>query len=299
MTENETQQNPAAAATPPELRLTCPPFDPARLRRQMALDAAYRWGVFIVVVVVLSLGSVLDPSAGHLALLVLVGMVAAWFWLSINSARAMALVNQASLLIEQDPIRAETLLAQALKRWPMQRPLRIMLYHRLAVLRHRQQHYAEAAAIGQELLTFNLAGAERGAGAGWLAGFFSRRGMGPLRANLLLMVVECRLYLRDLGGAYQGLMELHGASLGLLESLQRMALQTRYEIMAGYYPAALADLPHKIQMAELMPPAHCGAMHAMLAVAARAVGKEDLATWLRQRTELLCTPEQLRALGVE
>src|SRR5690606_3974932 len=96
------------------------------------------------------------------------------------------------------------------------------------------------------------------------------------------------------------LMPLAMMPLPLVEQMQRMALQTQYEVMLGYDARALHDLDRKLALAELMPPAPSGAWHADLAVAAERAEQSDLAAWLRHRAQLLCDPrqwEQLHAGG--
>jgi hypothetical protein len=182
-------------------------------------------------------------------------------------------------MADQDPVGAEAILAAALQRKPLHRVLRLMLYHRLAVLRHRQERWGEAAAISQAVLRYRLGPA------------------GAVRVHLLFLLVESRLNARDLAGAHAGLLELHAMPLGLAEVLQRTALQTRYEVAAGYDDQALSNLESKVQAAELMPALQSGGLHALLAEAAQHRGQMDLATWLQRRAELLLNPQELVRAG--
>jgi hypothetical protein len=182
--------------------------------------------------------------------------------------------------IEQNPAAGEPVLAQLVGKRALPRGIRLALMHRWAVLRHRQERYGESAAIAQTLLRLPRLG---------LAG--------PPRAHLLLMLVEARLELREPGGAWPGLCELARTPLSLHEALQRLGLQTRYQVMVGQDAAALHQLREKVALAELMPAAPCGAFHALLATAAERLGRENDRRWLRERVELLCTAEQIEALG--
>jgi len=85
--------------------------------------------------------------------------------------------------------------------------------------------------------------------------------------------------------------------LGLIDSLQRLSLQTQYEVAIGADAAALGGLRQKVELSELMPAAQCGAMHALLAIASQRRGQHEVAQWLRRRAELLCTAEQLAGMG--
>ncbi len=255
-----------------------PPFSPDLFFREMRLDAWLRWsvaGAVIVAVGFLIVSGLADTFAGMvLAMLLILG----WVAVSSISAGVFRALPGLTAMIGQDPSAAESALAQQIRRRPLMRWVRLMLYHRLASIRHRQQRFAESAAICQAVLTQPLgpASAQRG--------------------RLLLMLTEARLQCRDLYGAYRSLCELHHQRLGLVESLQRLAIQTRYEVLAGHDRAALSNTRQKLLMAELMPPVHCGAMHAMLTTAAARTGQDELADWLWRRSLLLCGAQQLDRL---
>lgn len=276
--------SPSQPSAPPPP--ACPPFSPGAMRWQIVRDTTLRWGIIVAVgfcfVISSYWGAVNTQAAGLLVLLA----VGAWIGLGVVSARVWQQLPRISVLLDHDPASAEAMIALALRRLALQRSVRLMLYHRLAVLRHRQQRFPEAAAICAAVLAYPMG---RGIAPG------GNGGMDEAKAHLLLIMVESRLQTRDLAGAYHGLAQLHAMRLGLIESLQKLGLQLRYEVTAGHDAAALADLHRKIELAELMPGPQCGGVHAMLAFAARRAGQEDVYRWLRARAELLCTPEQLQA----
>ena len=82
-------------------------------------------------------------------------------------------------------------------------------------------------------------------------------------------------------------------SLSLQETLQLLALQTRYEVICGHDQHALQDVHRKVELSELMPASQCAAVHATLASAAQRQQHSQLANWLRRRAELLAAPAQL------
>jgi hypothetical protein len=118
-----------------------------------------------------------------------------------------------------------------------------------------------------------------------------------VRAHLLLLAAESYLITGRLEPAHTALRQLQALRLNLVESLQRMALQTRYEISAGQDDQALHALDSKIEQAELMPAAQCGALHAMFAIAARRARQTPLADWLQRRAELICGRESLEEIA--
>jgi hypothetical protein len=205
-------------------------------------------------------------------------MSVGWLGVSLISAKAWRRVVPILAMIDSSPELAEQEIASSLRRRPLHKPVRLMLYHRLAVLRHRQEQFSEVAAICRAVLA-------RRSGA-----------VKQVQAHLLLMMTESHLAINDLWGAYQALSELWRLPLGLTESLQRLALQTRYLVECGYDQHALEGLERKVPLIELMPAAQCGALHAILALAARRAQRHTLSEWLWRRAQLLCTPEQLAQL---
>ena len=269
---------PSDAAPEP---VTCRAFDPRVMDRQLQVDALIRGALVaavLVVIVGVSMWQAVSESASGLSGLLVVLVIALWMLTSYRSARAWQQLRRLTPLLDQNPVAAESLLAQTIGKWPLHRPVRLMLYHRLAVLRHRQHGYAETAAICQCVLSYRLGSA------------------GRVRPHLLLMLAESHLYCRDLWGAWSALSGLHHCKLSVAESLQRTALQTRYEVEAGYDATAMQQLHQKVAMAELMPAPQCAAVHAMLATAAQRSEQTHVADWLRQRAQLLADPEQLSRL---
>ncbi|NJL30634.1 MAG: hypothetical protein HC898_02805 [Phycisphaerales bacterium] len=253
----------------------------------------------LVLLVLLILGGSILPLSGIPmgGPLLLVALLGGWMWMTFNSNRAGQMLLQATFALTVNLADTESILAQALSRWPMQRSIRLLLYHRLASLRHRQGRFAEAATISRCLLQYNLAAFDRSSpGAMALLQPQDRRHvLGPVQAHLLLLLAESSLQVGDLHSAHAALWQLHQGRLGVQETLQRLAIQTRYELMAGQHHAAVQLLARKVQWAELMPAAQSGAVHAMLAQAAQQVGMHQAASWLWERANLLCTPQQLQS----
>lgn len=273
---------PDATESPATRRL--PPFAPSAFMWQLRRDAWVRRAIIAAVLVVFAglsvpmlqqaggrAQAVLDSTLTLPAVLLAIG---AWLFLSMRSASVTRSLPEVSALIDANPDVAEGALADLLARKPLFRWVRLLLYHRLAVLRHRQRRFAEAAAVSQSVLAEPMGVAAQ------------------TRPHLLLILAESRLECRDVHGAYWALTQLYWTRLGLVEALQRLALQTRYEVMIGHDTAALRAVANKVEMAELMPAPQCGALHAMLAVAASRTEQTALAGWLWQRVDLLCEPAQ-------
>ncbi len=254
------------------------PFRAQTLAWELGRDAFLRGAVLLAVVAAAVFVIVYDGTADLWTSLAVLTVFFTWLGMGAVSASVSRRLPQVAALTETGPDQAEAMITQALRRRGLLRWVRLMVYHRLAVLRHRQRRYEETAAICAAVLRHPLGPGE------------------SARAHLLLMLAESRLQLSDPEGAWPVLLELYATRLSLVEALQRMALQTRYEVVVGHHAAAMHAADRKIGLAELMPGPQCGAMHAMLATAARATRHEDLAGWLWRRAELLCSPDQLRRL---
>jgi len=259
------------------------PFDSAQFADHMAKDDTLR-SLLIAGAITATAVTVFLPGlgvvSGFIAPAVMVGL---WLWLSTTTARAARTINASTPLMRTDPAQAEAMIDQSLRYRPVMRWVRLLAYHRLAGLRHQQRRFTESAAISLCLLNQRLKGPSA-----------------AVRPNLLLMLAEAQMELGNLPGAYHALAHLHQTRLSLSQALQRLAIQTRYELAVGAYEAALNRSRSKVQLAELMPVVHCAAMHAMLATAAHQRGHEKLAGWLWERTRLLAPPgliEQLERGG--
>jgi len=255
-----------------------PNFNPKRFAWELARDAAMRW-VVVVAVVLLMVGLfVRDAGGSVVSLIAAVVVIGGWIGMSLVSAKVTRDLPELTAMVDRDPAVAEDALVELLERKPLLRWLRLLLYHRLAAVRHHQQRYAETVMICRGILSYPLGPAE------------------PARAHLLLLLTESSLAIGDVYGAYHALAGLAHAKLSLTEALQRLALQTRYEAMIGADDAALWALDHKLALAELMPAPQCGSMHALLARSADRAGRDDLAGRLWSRAELLCAPPHLDAM---
>ena len=249
-------------------------FDPEHFAKQVALDNMMR-GLLIAGVVAAMLLTLVLPGmaivSGLIAPAIALGL---WLWLSVSTARVARSLATFGDLMASEPNQAEDALVELLKVRPVMRWARILSYHRLAGLRHLQRRFTETASICLCLLNQPLKGPAAAA-----------------RPHLLLMLAEAQLEVGNLPGAYHALAHLQQTKLGLAQSLQRLAIQTRYELSAGAYDSAMHRARAKVELAELMPAKHCAAMHAMLATAAQRSGQTQHSNWLWQRTRLLAGPK--------
>lgn len=263
--------------------LRCPPFQPDNLIRQLMWDTAARWLLFVLVIVLL-LPSFLATQYGPdlvpptVTVLFTTFVVVAWVWMGTVSRRAAEQLMRATAVLEQDSVTAESHLAEGMRRRPIGRSIRLLLFHRLAVLRHRQGNFFEAGVIAQTMLALSL------------------RSVDHIRTHLLLLLAESQMRCGNPQTAHDAMRQLHARKLQLVESLQLLALQTQYEVSLGYHADALSNLPEKIRLSQIMPGPQSGALHAMLATSAKQMQRNELADWLDRRAKLLCSDKQLEEL---
>lgn len=247
--------------------------------RQLAIDLAFRWSLLAAAVVAF-LGSELAAglSLGVAFQAALLAVLILWVLTSLRNARTLAAFPAIDARLAHDPDAAQTELRRLLARAPLAPTTRIHLYHRLAAAQHHAGRFHHAGLLAAGLLSRPLAGAQ------------------AIRPDLLILLAECRLRLGDLHAAYPALLALASSPLTLHQRMQRLALQTHYELACGYDHAALVRLADKLALAELMPPRHSATVHALFALAARRARREDLEPFLTDRARLLCTPDQLQSV---
>lgn len=267
----------AEASSQTMMLRTVPPFNERRLAWDRGLDLAMWWTGLVGLVAALGFVIFWSQTAGWGTLAVVMLVMIGWFMLNLQSAKVNQQLPTITALIDADMTMAEHQLAQALNARPLVRWVRSLLYHRLALLRFRQEQYDQTVRICQALLARPLGPAER------------------VRNGLLLTLGDAQLATGDVTGVYHTLNTLAGTKLNLMEHLGKLSLQTRYEMLTEQYEAMLADGAYRVQQAELMSGVNCGAMHAVMAVAAEQVGDESFARWLNRRAQLLLTPEQLES----
>ncbi|MBI1375153.1 MAG: hypothetical protein GC159_20735 [Phycisphaera sp.] len=195
-----------------------------------------------------------------------------WVVAMFHSARSARLVQQAASLVASNAPGdvAESALRAAGDRFTVHRAVRVLYYHHLAILRHRQRRFAESAAIAAALLAHP-----------------DIRLSATQRHHLLLMLTESLLQFNDLNGAHACLMQLHAEPLPLSERVQRLGMQLIYESRCGLDRHALSSLDGKLDMLDLMAPTAAAVCHQHLGWSAQRTGHADLAAWLHERARLL------------
>jgi hypothetical protein len=248
----------------------------ARLRRDLTLAMLIRWGLVAGVLLALLMEGVgLKWISGTLVLAVVGGV---WIYLSYRSMRGSRFVAESPQLIAAGMYeRAEEHIDEAIRSFSLFRHVKLRALHHLAVLRHAQRRWADAALLCRALLGERL---------GSLAG---------LTRSAKLMLADALLEVGDVRGAYEVLQGLYQQRLSLSEALELTAVQTDYLARVGAWQRMLEGLRRKVDLSELMPAERSARVQAQLALAARRSGHGDWENFLRRRAELLADVNDLVA----
>jgi hypothetical protein len=246
----------------------------ARFRRDVTLgavlNAALLGGVFVCVL----LGGAFNSRYGDVLVLMVLGVV--WLTLGYQSMKGSRLAAGSPALIATGQFDlAEYQIEEALRTFSLFRTSKLLSLHHLAVLRHAQRRWSDAAELCSALL---------------------RQRLGSLRGvsrQSRLILAESLLELGDLRGAYGAIAELYRERLSLAEAMKLLAVQLDYLWRVHAWEAMLEGLASRVQLAELMDSASSARTQALLALAARKAGKADWSDYLRRRAELLADIDQL------
>jgi hypothetical protein len=246
----------------------------ARLRRDLVLgslvNAAFLASVFICVLIGASIENALVD------LVLLVALAATWTALGFRSMRGSRLVAGSPQLIAAGEFdQAETQIDQALRSFSLFRTSKLLSLHHLALLRHAQKRFADAAELCRALLKQRLGG------------------LRGLSRQSRLILADSLLELGDLRGSYESISALYQERLTLAEALRLLAVQLDYGWRVNAWASMLEGVQTKVQLAELMNTPAAARTQALLALAARRMGRTEWEIWLRRRVELLVDVRKL------
>jgi hypothetical protein len=227
--------------------------------------------------------SLAGPAFGiHVdATIALMVVGAVWMVLSWRSIRGSRLAAASPSLIAAGRFdAAEEKITGSLRSFSLSRKVKLLGLHHLAVLRHAQRRWQDAAMLCNALL-----GQRKGRGAD----------ANHLMRSARLMLAESLLELNDLPGTYAAISRLHDQAgtdarrsrMSLPETMHLMLVQLDYESRIGAWAAMMAGLTRKVELAELMPAEGAARTQSLLALAAKRVGRMDWSNWLKRRSELL------------
>ena len=243
-----------------------------RVRRDLTLSMMLKVGLACAAAACLLVG----PAAAQMA--ALLGVASIWVWLSLSSARSSrSSADSASLIAAGQFEEAERNIEQTVRTFSLFRAVKLQALHHLALLRHAQRRWQESALLCRALLGQRLGALQ------------------PLAKPARLLLADSMLEMNDLRGAHEAIAALYNQRLSLPETLTLQAIELDYLARVGAWERIMENLMPRVQLAELMPAASSARAQALIALAARKVGRGDFAEWLRSRARLLADPEKLTA----
>ncbi len=246
-----------------------------QFRRSLTVSAVIRRALICAGAACLMLEMLGQPKIISGAVLMM-GVAGIWLMLSYRSAKGSRLTAITPQLIAAGNLaQAEQIIHHALASFSLFRSVKLRGLHQLAVLRNAQERWAECASLCRELLRHPLGN------------------LAPLSRSTRLMLANSLLQCGDLAAAYQTINSLYSERLSLGEALELTAVQLDYLSRAGHWKEMLQGLRQKLSMIELMPPARSAMCHALLCLAARRLAMNELADWLRLRTQTAGEPAEL------
>ena len=249
----------------------------SRLRRDLTLGSLIKATLLAAGLALPVVLLVYAPQVHSALVLLAVGVV--WLVLSYNSAKTSRIsADSPALIAAGEYEQAEKQIEEALSTFSLFRVVKLQALHHLALLRHAQKRFREAAELCRAVLSHRLGTAAA-----------------PLARPVRLLLADAMLEMDDVRGAYDALGGLYGQRLSLAEVLKLLAAQLDYESRVGAWGRMTHEVMTKVQLAELMPAPAAARTQALLALAARHTGREDFCDWLRARAALLVDPATLVA----
>jgi hypothetical protein len=250
------------------------PVDAAitRVRRDLTLGTMLKVALACAAVACLLLG----PENARIASLLAIGSI--WFWLSLTSARSSrSSAASPSLIAAGQFDEAERNIEQTVRTFSVFRAVKLQSLHHLALLRHAQRRWPESATLCRALLGQRLGPLQ------------------PLAKPASLLLADSMLEMNDLRGTHEAIARVYQQRLSLAETLTLLSIEVDYLARIVAWDRMIDNVMHKVQLAELMPARVSARTQALLALAAKKLGRDDLCDWLRARARLLADTEKLTA----
>lgn len=246
----------------------------ARFHRDLTVGRVLNVALLVGVATCFFLGGIIDSRFADVLLVLVIGVI--WITLGVHSVKGSRLAAGSPSLIAAGQFeQAEHQIEQALRSFSLFRTSKILSLHHLAVLRHAQRRWPDAADLSRALLRQRLGNLNR------------------LSRQSRLILADALLELGDAAGAHQAIAQLYQERLSLAEALNLLGVQLDYLWRIHAWDQMLEGAGAKVQLAELMSAPAAAKAQALLALAAHKRGRRDLADYLRRRVELLVDVDEL------
>jgi len=248
----------------------------ARLRRDLTLGSLIKGAMLGAAMLCIAVEMFTRPGSGFGGSVALAVIGGIWLVLSYRSVKGSRMAAVSPALIAQGNFElAEQHIDEALRSFSLFRGTKLRSLHSLALLRHAQRRWMETVVLCQALLRERL---------GALSG---------ISRSTRLILADSLLHVGDLRTAHEALAGLYAQRLSLGEALELTVVQVDYLSRVGAWSEMIFGVREKVQLAELLGTEASARVQAMLALAAKKVGKQELSDWLKKRAELLIEPGEL------
>ena len=235
----------------------------ARVQRDLWLASAAKVGLLVVAMACLFLP---DRNSNPLTSINTLGLLMVcilWVLLTLSSVKGGQAAHEVdTMLAGGNYDAAEARLQKLLRRFSIYRSTKLMACHKLAILVHARQQFAQSVQICRLLQAQRL---------------------GPVRALAIdseLLLTDALLMLGEMNSSHTHLSRLARYRLNLNQQLTLLPIRLGYELRCGAPDAVLARLETKMHLISLMPPYEAAQSSALLAMAARREGKPLLCKYL-------------------
>lgn len=239
-------------------------------RRWLMLGRAIRIALWAALVAMALLGSYLVVGFPLLAV--------AYVMIMVATTRTTRLALEGSSLIAAGQLDlAEDSVGRSIRGFSVHRDGKALGLQQLAMLRHAQKRWADSAALTRELLARQPA----------------KPSASEMEKQSRLVLVDSLLELGDIQSAGLELARLEQLPLNLKELLSLTALRTDFLARSGEWNGLFQQIERTTALAEIMPARMGARVEAMLALAAKKLGRDDWASYLTRRVELLVDMDEL------
>ncbi len=251
--------------------------------RMQARVALTGWVVLLAILVLCALAAAVSGDAEKQSDLLWSGaalITVAWLLHMVVSFKQVRASNQAAVYISTGRLDlAERQLREALRSFSLFTRGRLLVCHNLAVVAHGRKEYEAAAELCRGVVSLG-------------------RGLSRSVVRLCrILWADCCLALGELAAAEKALagMTVEEGGLRLSEALMLMPVELRCRLAMRDHGRVVSSLPEKKQMAELLDAPKAALVHAILAKACLAEGREAEADFFDRRSRLFHDREELVA----
>jgi len=207
---------------------------------------------------------------------VLVAALGLWLLAVAVSMKQNRFVQYATSLISNGMMaEAMPYLHEALTRFSIFRSAKLLAYQHLAAISHWRGDYRSAAKLCREVLRYRIA---------------RRKGLANMAC---LILADACMEMNDLDGAAEALSNLNQDSLRLTEQVQLLPVLLRWQVATARFEDAVADLPVKVRLAELLDAERASLSCLLMSYAARKCGMDDAWPFLLRRAAVYHDLEEL------